>query len=137
VDVNIPQARREPSAVVSATPAARRRIRRLCADGAVAFLVGSPLAPTPLLCFGLRDYLPGPHERPIGGVEGCPVYLDDRFPLSGRRLAVVLDVSSLSRMGPVDTDTDTDTDSGPALTARSIPLAAPAFAQPAAGRASM
>lgn len=87
----------------------------------MAFLVGSPLADAPLLCFGLHDYVPGPHELLIGSVEGCPVYLDDRFRSAPRRLAVVLDGLSLWQ-GCVAADVD----GGPALTARCIPLSPPA-----------
>ena len=105
----MPQARHERVAVASATPGARREIRRMCAgEGPVAFLVGSPVAGEPLVCFGLRDYTPGPHEFPVGHVEGCPVYLDNRFRGRTPRFAVVLDVR-----GP---------EARAALTVRCIPL---------------
>jgi len=72
----------QPSARISATPAAREAIRRLCTarGGALMFVqsAGCCAGSVPM-CFPAGEYLTGVNDLMLGTIEGCPFYIDARI----------------------------------------------------------
>jgi len=86
----------QPSARISATPAAREAIRRLRAarGGALMFVqsAGCCAGSVPM-CFPAGEYLTGGNDLMLGTIEGCPFYIDARIYRSWDDAELILDVA--------------------------------------------
>jgi uncharacterized protein (DUF779 family) len=80
---------------ISATPAARRAVRRLCAarGGPVMFVQsGGCCAGSVPMCFPAGEFLTGPRDLVLGEVEGCRFYIDAALDAAWNSPSLVLDV---------------------------------------------
>ena len=81
---------------ISATPAAREAIKRLCAarGGPVMFVqsAGCCAGSVPM-CFPAGEFITGVHDLLLGKIEGCPVYIDSALNAAWNSPDLVLDVA--------------------------------------------
>ena len=86
----------QPSARISATPAARRRpMASRAARGAGLMFVQSAgcCAGSVPMCFPAGEFLTGGMDLLLGVIEGCPFYIDARIYRSWDHPQLVLDVA--------------------------------------------
>jgi uncharacterized protein (DUF779 family) len=85
-----PEARR-----ISATPAAREAVNRLCAarGGPVMFVqsAGCCAGSVPM-CFPAGEFITSAQDRLLGHVEGCPFYIDSALDNAWSTPDLILDV---------------------------------------------
>jgi uncharacterized protein (DUF779 family) len=85
-----PQAQR-----ISATPAAREAVKRLCAarGGPVMFVqsAGCCAGSVPM-CFPAGEFITGAHDVLLGDVEGCPFFIDATLDAAWNTPDLILDV---------------------------------------------
>jgi len=82
---------------VSATPAAREAVRRLCAarGGPVMFVEsGGCCAGSVPMCFPAWEFLVGDTDLLLGEIEGCPFYIDAALDAALNHASFVLDVDA-------------------------------------------
>jgi len=80
---------------ISATPAAREAVKRLCAvrGGPVMFVQsGGCCAGSVPMCFPAGEYITGVHDLLLGEVEGCPFFIDSALDVAWNEPELVLDV---------------------------------------------
>ena len=81
---------------ISATPAARDAVKRLCAarGGPVMFVqsAGCCAGSVPM-CFPAGEFITGTHDLLLGDVEGCPFYIDAALDAAWHAPDLVLDVA--------------------------------------------
>jgi uncharacterized protein (DUF779 family) len=75
---------------LSATPAARTALEALCAEGGPVVLVLSRAHPSVVLCLGRADFVPGPHDVPVGTDAGIALWSDQRDELLSLSMHVTL-----------------------------------------------
>ena len=81
---------------ISATPAARKAVNRLCAArGAPVMFVQSAgcCAGSVPMCFPAGELVTGAHDLLLGEVEGCPFYVDSALDTAWHNPHLVLDVA--------------------------------------------
>jgi uncharacterized protein (DUF779 family) len=82
---------------ITATPAARDAIERLCNDRGerVMFVqsAGCCAGSTPM-CYPIAEFVTGDIDVLLGELEGCPVYIDRRLDEAWQRRSFVLDVAA-------------------------------------------
>ena len=81
---------------ISATPAAREAIKRLCAarGGPVMFVqsAGCCAGSVPM-CFPAGEFITGAHDLLLGEVEGCPFFIGSALDAAWNNPDLVLDVT--------------------------------------------
>jgi uncharacterized protein (DUF779 family) len=80
---------------ITATPAAREAIRRLCAvrGGLVMFVQsGGCCAGSTPMCFPVGEFLVGDIDVLLGDIDGCPFYIDKRLDQAWHQEQFLLDV---------------------------------------------
>ena len=81
---------------ITATPAAREAIARLCADrgGPVMFVQsGGCCAGSTPMCFPLGEFILGDVDVLLGDIDGCPFYIDKRLDEAWHQDVFLLDVA--------------------------------------------
>jgi|ERR1022692_1352622 uncharacterized protein (DUF779 family) len=81
---------------ITATPAAREAIRRLCAvrGGPVMFVQsGGCCAGSTPMCFPAGEFLVGGIDVLLGDIDGCPFYIDKRLDQAWHQEQFLLDVA--------------------------------------------
>ena len=81
---------------ITATPAAREAIRRLCAvrGGPVMFVQsGGCCAGSTPMCFPVGEFLIGDIDVLLGEIDGCPFYIDKRLDQAWHQEQFLLDVA--------------------------------------------
>ena len=81
---------------ITATPAAREAIRRLCAvrGGPVMFVQsGGCCAGSTPMCFPVGEFLVGDIDVLLGDIDGCPFYIDKRLDQAWHQEQFLLDVA--------------------------------------------
>jgi len=81
---------------ITATPAAREAIRRLCAvrGGPVMFVQsGGCCAGSTPMCFPVGEFLVGDIDILLGDIDGCPFYIDKRLDQAWHQEQFLLDVA--------------------------------------------
>jgi uncharacterized protein (DUF779 family) len=81
---------------ITATPAARQAIRRLCAGrgGPVMFVQsGGCCAGSTPMCFPVGEFLVGDIDVLLGDIDGCPFYIDKRLDQAWHQEQFLLDVA--------------------------------------------
>jgi uncharacterized protein (DUF779 family) len=80
---------------ISATPAAREAVKRLCAarGGPVMFVqsAGCCAGSVPM-CFPAGEFITGAHDLLLGEVEGCPFFIDSALDAVWHNPDLALDV---------------------------------------------
>jgi uncharacterized protein (DUF779 family) len=82
---------------ISATPAARAAVMRLCAarGGPVMFVQsGGCCAGSVPMCFPAGEFLTGDRDLLLGEIEGCPFYLDAALDQAWNHPFFILDVEA-------------------------------------------
>ncbi len=82
---------------VSATPAAREAVLRLCASrGSPVMFVQSAgcCAGSVPMCYPAGEFLTGARDLLLGDVEGCPFYMDAALYAAWNEPGLILDVAA-------------------------------------------
>ncbi len=82
---------------ITATPAAREAIRRLCAvrGGPVMFVQsGGCCAGSTPMCFPAGEFLVGAIDVLLGDIDGCPFYIDKRLDQAWHQEQFLLDAAA-------------------------------------------
>ena len=81
---------------ITATPAARKAITRLCAarGGPVMFVQsGGCCAGSTPMCYPMGEFILGDVDLLLGDIDGCPFYIDKRLDEAWHQDTFLLDVA--------------------------------------------
>ena len=81
---------------LTATPAARQALRRLCAGrgGPVMFVQsGGCCAGSTPMCYPAGEFITGSRDIRLGDIEGCPFYIDAALDSAWNHPGFILDIA--------------------------------------------